>query len=119
MESQNSYIKKRWNIKAGFSNLKDEKYRASLMELKNVRNYRIEVNYGILNNFEIGAYIGYSLFEVKYIHPNYDFSFRDASTPFYGINTNFHILPIFISKEDFRFDFYIFRKAWRVLCHRS
>ena len=76
-----------------------------------VGNYRLEVNYGILNNIEIGAYIGYSKFDyyretsLDSIHKSY--RVEDNNCPFYGVSVNFHILPFLIKKEDFRFDLYV------------
>ena len=103
---QDSYIKNRWNIKAGYA-----RYNKDFRHEK-VGNYRIEVNYGILNNIEIGAYIGYSKFDyyreittTDSLHKAY--MVEDNNTPFYGASFNFHILPFLIKKDDFRFDLYI------------
>jgi len=103
--AQDSYIKNRWNIKAGYA-----RYNKDFRQEK-VGNYRIEVNYGILNHIEIGAYIGYSKFDyyreitADSIHKAY--MVEDNNTPFYGISFNFHILPFLIKKDDFRFDLYV------------
>jgi hypothetical protein len=103
---QNSYIKNRWNIKTGYA-----RYKKGISQEK-VGNYRIEVNYGILNYLEIGAYIGYSKFD--YYHKNIadsinsgSYRVEDNNTPFYGASFNFHILPFLINKDDFRFDLYV------------
>lgn len=104
--AQDSYIKNRWNIKAGYARYKNG------MSREKVGNYRMEVNYGILNYLEIGAYIGYSKFDYyhKIIADSLNsggYSVGDNNTLFYGASFNFHILPFLIKKDDFRFDLYV------------
>lgn len=97
-QAQNSYIKNRWNFKACFSSLKDEIQYQGLSISKSVKNYRIEVNYGVMNKVETGVYLGYSFLNEWG---------RFTNIPFYGINTNFHLFPFFVSKDNFRFDLYL------------
>ncbi len=102
---QETYIKNRWNFKAGYSLYKSSFYRNNLAVP--VRNYRLEANYGILNYFETGVYAGYSKFELFKI----DFADstvirKECATPFYGISCNFHLFPFLIKEDDFRFDLY-------------
>ncbi len=97
-----SYIKNRWNIKAGYaryitgnrSNNKNE----------TTGNLRLECNYGILNFIESGLYIGFSNFDFII---NTDFDHKKYFTPFYGININVHLLPLIVKSNDFRFDLYL------------
>ena len=103
--SQDSYINRRWNIKAGYA-----RYKTGTMTGRKVEttgNYRLEINYGFLKFFETGIYIGSSRFDYlsqldtsSYI-PVYYFA------PFYGVNLNFHGLPFLIKAENFRFDLYL------------
>ncbi|HKK61468.1 MAG TPA: outer membrane beta-barrel protein [Bacteroidales bacterium] len=97
---QKSYIKDRWNIKAGYSryvtgvriNNKEE----------TTGHYRIEGNYGLFNHLETGIYLGYSNHEIM----GTELSRENYSVPFYGVSLNIHILPLLIEKKDFRFDLY-------------
>lgn len=102
---QDSYIKNRWNIKAGYTRYKTGSYIGNNEETTG--NYRIEVNYGFSNYIETGAYFGGSRFE--YYQPIDSMSFipKGYFVPFYGGNCNFHLLPFLIDKENFRFDLYI------------
>jgi hypothetical protein len=98
----NSYIKNRWNFKAGYS-----RYVTGIrINNKNetIGNLRLACNYGVTNLIETGIYIGYSNFEFIT-----DTSYKQEKyfTPFYGINVNFHLLPLIIKADDFRFDLYI------------
>ena len=54
---QESYIKGRWNIKAGYSIYKTPYLFSSISENNN--NYRLELNYGLRNKIETGVYAGY------------------------------------------------------------
>ena len=119
---QDSYIKSRWNIKAGYARY-TKPYLSSFGSNK-TSNFRIEGNYGITNLFEAGVYIGVSnqsayrtdIGNVMTIsNDGADTSFSDHTymiieyyiSPSYGINLNFHILPLFIESSGFRFDLYI------------
>lgn len=107
---QESYIKKRLNFKTGYSRYTTNKSVSSNGKIKpvTVGNYRIEANYGISNIIETGIYVGYSKFESFRMNwADSTFNFKDYSTPFYGINCNFHLLPLIVKEDDFRFDLYI------------
>ncbi len=105
---QESYIKHRWNIKAGYACYKTGSYIGNKEETTG--NYRIEANYGFFKYIETGAYFGGSRFE--YYQPVDSMSFipKGYFVPFYGVNCNFHLLPFVINKGDFRFDLYIIFK---------
>jgi hypothetical protein len=107
---QESYIKNRVNFKTGYSRYATNRSVISNGKLKalTVGNYRIEANYGISNLIETGIYVGYSKFDSFRINwADTSFNFKNCSTPFYGINCNFHLLPFLIKEDDFRFDLYI------------
>jgi len=95
--TQNFYIKDRINIKVGVS------IYPPLLHNEKPVNIRIEMNYGFSRFLEAGAYLGYSKF---YAYP-FNGGNGYAPTPFYGVNSNLHILPLFVKQEDFRFDFYL------------
>ncbi len=88
---QDSYIKDRRNIKAGYA-------RYGGTTLKN-SNFRIEGNYGITDYLESGAYIG--VFKQAIFH------LEERPVISYGLNANFHVLPFFIDAKDLRADLYI------------
>ena len=108
---QDSYIKHRWNFKAGYS-----KYNTNIRtsrERIQVGNFRIEANYGIRKLIEAGVYLGYSKIN--------SFCYRDSililterPAIFYGINCNLHLLPLIVKEDDFRFDLYLAGKYGEV-----
>jgi hypothetical protein len=104
--SQNNMIENRLNTKLGLSF-----YPPLSITDNRTANYRMEVNYGFLKYFEAGAYLGYS--RVKTIEPaiNSVRNVRYTHSPFYGITANFHILPFFLKKNNFRFDYYLTGKV--------
>ncbi|MBN2521592.1 MAG: outer membrane beta-barrel protein [Bacteroidales bacterium] len=108
--TKQSYIKNRWNFKVGYSRIKTGTHISGNNTKKiEVGNYRISANYGILNFFEVGGYLGYSRFRTyEIVSQSSEYKeIEYTNTPFYGINANFHLLPFFISKDDFRFDLYV------------
>ena len=107
--AQNSFIKGRWNGKLGYYNYpkRDNNGSSSITP-----TLRLEANYGFPKYIEAGAYFGFGIPESMI------FTYTDSTTtgvgnftfmPFYGIDVNFHILPLFIEKNDFRFDLYVVR----------
>lgn len=109
--SQNSYIKNRWNYKIGVAS-------GPLFNISQKKSIQIrsEVNYGFFDLLEIGGYLGLS----KYMKSSYAYTdtlgnvhntSKNALAPFYGINANFHLLPLLINKDNFRFDLYVAGKA--------
>jgi hypothetical protein len=116
--AQKSYIKKRWNIKAGYS-----KYETDIFKLwkpQGTGNFQVECNYGISKFIEIGSFLGVNrFFGYKTIVPNADTlnlilntpdKHFQIFTPSIGLNLNFHILPFLIIQDNFRFDLYITAK---------
>ncbi|HNQ68062.1 MAG TPA: hypothetical protein PKN32_06780 [Bacteroidales bacterium] len=114
--SQESYIKDRWDIKIGHAQpIIYKSYNTYFQRIFNTRqlNTVVEANYGITEYFTIGAYLGHS--PIKYWY-------EDSNDPnlnlleiyqafFLGAKTNFHIFPLFIKHNDFRFDLYLTGKA--------
>ena len=77
-----------------------------------VGNIKITSNLKFNKYLETGIYLGYSLYETYAPDPSstkYDFggSFEFANALMYGLNADFHILPLFINERKFRFDPYI------------
>ena len=110
VKAQSSYIKGRWNGKLGYYQYpKRTNYGSSSV----IPTLRLEANFGLTKYIEAGAYFGFSRME------GMTFVYTDSTTsgygnfifmPFYGIDVNFHILPLFIDKNDFRFDLYVAAK---------
>ncbi len=95
---QDTYIKGRWNIKAGYS-----KYGFGSWS-NNVENmtghYRLESNYGFFDAIETGIYFGHSEIDT------YGY-FETDPTWFYGLNINLHPLAWFFDLNAPRFDLYL------------
>lgn len=124
--TKNYSIKHRYSIKAGFSQYKCWHKKITYISLGNFEysinvrrpNFKVEINYGISNYFEIGAFAGFQRY--AYTEPFLipDTSFKDSSwlvikktlAPVLGLNVNFHILPIFVTTESCRWDLYLTAK---------
>ena len=102
--SQNTYLNERLTLKFGHSNTpKFWNYNNDIV----LGNLRLETNYVLCNFIEPGLYVGYSNFK------NTEFPLTSTLiTPyksdalFYGLNTNFHILPFIFRSGKIRFDIY-------------
>ncbi|MFA6129092.1 MAG: hypothetical protein WC699_17470 [Bacteroidales bacterium] len=107
VSAQDSYVKNRWNFKAGYGNY--EGWSVSDRGVKNTfGNYRLEANYGILNFLETGLYVGYSRISSRPVPViGQGLIYQNQNTPFFGIGLNFHPLTFLIKKPDFRFDLYL------------
>ena len=95
--SQDSPIKNRWTIKAYGSKYKLGENAASRLKKDPYTTdyfHNLELNYGISKNIEFGIYSG--IFQKYY-----------SDGLLVGIQTNYHILPLFINAKDFRFDIYL------------
>ena len=96
---QDSYIKGRWNIKAGYS-----QYGFGVRINDNVNeeitgHYRLETNYGLFNTIETGVSFGYSEKSIGY---------RETDpTWFYGLNMNLHPLPYLLDLKNPLFEVYL------------
>lgn len=93
----NAYAQKdmRWNIKASYSSYVS----ITNGSAKNIKypGFRAEANYSITSYLEAGIYAGflYADFVGSTLHPTY------------GINVNFHVLPLIVKDSKLRFDPYV------------
>lgn len=97
MNAQQSDIKGRWNIKAGYSSSpsgfkEDDKY----VKINYIMN---EVNFGFTNTLEAGLYGGCGITMGDY--------FSNTSQVLYGAKANLHILPLFVNTHNMRIDLYV------------
>jgi len=116
---QESYIKARWNIKAGYSIYKTQFFSSS--NTVNNNNYRLEINYGFRNKTETGVYAGYSrimIYEPWTSGPPGSYVGSTVKAFFYGVNCNYHLLPLIIKEDDFRFDLYLTGKLGGISIER-
>ncbi|MCF8357638.1 MAG: hypothetical protein K9H26_02695 [Prolixibacteraceae bacterium] len=105
ISAQNYSIKDRWNMNLGYSGY-SQLGAGDIKEI--IPTFQAGVNYGILKFIEIGLYTGYgSINTISEKIPDGYFSYTRANTVFYGINSNFHLLPFIIKSEKFRFDVYL------------
>ncbi len=100
--AQSSYLKGRLNIKSGISIYPQR----SDHDPKPI-NLRLEAKYGVWRVLEAGAYLGIGRYTYWLPLENNSRSALTTFSPFYGIQTNFHLLPFLIKKNDFRFDLYL------------
>lgn len=101
-----SYIKGRWNIKAGFSQYEEKKSSFGQFHSDFNPDLRLELNYGFMDHLEAGVFIGCGWESVEEEDPT-GTAGTEVFSPSFGLNANFHILPYFIKKKDFRFDLYV------------
>ena len=97
---QESYIKGRWNIKAGYSKYGFGSWTNQTVKENMTGHYRFETNYGFFNAIETGVYFGYSEIDT------YGYSNTDP-TWFYGLNLNLHPIDWFFDFSAPRFDLYL------------
>lgn len=112
--SQESYIKDRWDVKIGYTKpIQYQDYSIYFGEfIQRQGNTVVEANYGLTECFTIGAYIGHSrIYTTPRDYIPYIGSLVYYQTPFLGIKSNWHIFPLFIKHNDFRFDLYLTAKA--------
>jgi hypothetical protein len=103
--SQDSYIKDRWNIKAGYAE-NDSFYPPQWSTKFIYADYRVEANYGFLEFLEAGVYLGFTwIGTIEQVWSKWDS--KNVGTPLLGLNLNFHPLTFLIKKPDFRFDLYL------------
>jgi hypothetical protein len=67
---------------------------------------RIDFNSGFSKFFEIGAYTGACLIDAKHKTKENSY-YSNIPTIFYGVNTNFHLIPFFIDDKNFKIDAYL------------
>ena len=103
---QENPIKNRWNFKFGYSRYVTGAKLSDGSDLgykkDKTGNLRIEGNYGVFNNFEFGIYMGISNNKwLGYIEK------KEGFIPYFGVNFNYHILPLISKRNNFPVDFYI------------
>lgn len=104
-QTQGSYIKNRWNVKAGHSAYKANQ---PIRNQPDHSNYSLELNYGILNEIELGICAGYSKLKTIELGPmSGSFRIYELKALQYGFNLNYQMLPSIIKADDFRFDLYL------------
>ena len=130
--AQNYSIKNRWNTKIGYSrNQIDDitlpiAWPDSWGDIptinKRASNFRIELNYGVLNWLEVGIYGGFTHYKpnkvivflpdtlIEGMIVDVEWTREDALAPTFGVNVNFHLLPLFVKKEKCRWEWYITAK---------
>jgi hypothetical protein len=97
---QDSYIKGRWNIKAGYSKYGLGSWTNQTVKENMTGHYRLETNYGFFDAIETGVYFGYSEKDV--------FGYLNTDpTWFYGLNMNLHPLAWLFDSEAPRFELYL------------
>ena len=122
--AQNYTVKNRWNTKIGYSRnqIKGKDSPIAWPDAwgdipwinKRASNFRIELNYGVLNWLEVGIYGGFTHYIAEKIIIEGDsiieWTKESALAPTFGINVNFHLLPLFVKKEKCRWEWYITAK---------
>lgn len=107
--SQNTSLNERLSLKLGHSNTPKFWDFSDDIAFGNVR---FEANYVLFNFIEPGLYLGYSNFKniEGPLSPSTPTTFSSpykSNALFYGLNTNFHILPFVIREGRVRIDLYV------------
>ncbi len=98
----------RFTTKLGFAISNPEAFRGKQT------NFRAEINYGFARVFEVGAYAGhgfYILLQIEQGETGGAVVESGYSALNYGVNANFHILPLLIKEKAPRFDLYLSGKV--------
>jgi hypothetical protein len=114
VQAQDSYIKNRWNTKIGFSVYSKSKFSRSSFRYGKP-HFRLEANYGILENLEIGGYLGvsqisvYNLVQSSISEQSQGIVVKEEKRPMasYGLTANYHLLPYLVKGNNFRIDLYV------------
>ena len=103
-------IKNRWNTKITYSENKTTL--TYDLNKRNSANFRVALNYGVINCLEVGVYSGFTLYYAFFPKKNnpYVLIGEKSFAPTFGTNINFHILPLFVKKEKCRWEWYITAK---------
>lgn len=132
-------IKDRWNIKVGYSFYTTDILFGGISEIPYLEVYkrvispyiRIEGNYAPKRCWEFGLYIGFLPYDVSKVlgfaskeeYDNYSGPYKTKDSKAlavgFGLNANFHILPLFVEKENCRWDFYINAKYGGIIPTRA
>ncbi|MDD2196777.1 MAG: hypothetical protein PHE03_02305 [Bacteroidales bacterium] len=101
--AQINTVSKRINTKLGFS-LTDSEGTNYVLP-----NIRVEVNYGIAHFIEVGAYAGFGYYldiQSETVGSITSSIIHGYDAINYGLNANFHILPLVAKGKKLRFDLY-------------
>jgi hypothetical protein len=105
-------IKNRWNIKASYSLYNTIHDIGSFHWEKS--NTRLEANYGFNSCLEAGIYGGVQLFHgIKIVNEDIKLITGTAST--FGVEINFHLLPLFVQNPDSPWELYLTAKYGGIL----
>ncbi len=108
---QQSPIKNRYNFKISSSWYHTGMRIGSNTKKTRTEKFRAEVNYGFFNIIEAGAYIGFFPSTIyKQGNGSNLIPERKTLIPNYGVQANFHILPLLIKNTNFPLDFYLSAK---------
>lgn len=98
--AQVNTVPKRINAKLGFALSNQEGTNS------NLPNFRVEVNYKMLPFIEVGVFAGFGFYEdIQIVGSRATISGYAATN--YGLNANFHILPLVVKEKKVRFDLYV------------
>lgn len=89
----------------GYSHYPKKNERSAIMPA-----LRAELNYGITKYIETGLYAGMGIMEALIYKTPYTAYGRTKPIFYYGMNANFHLVPLILKNENFRFDGYIATK---------
>ena len=110
LDAQESNIKNRINTKISFSQYPWLGQRFPSGNFTPCFN--LELNYGVKNFIELGAYFGYSRYsQIGIIHNDPIELYTDyRSLTFYGVNMNIYLLPLLVKRNSFWIDLYLSSK---------
>ncbi len=102
--AQVNTVPKRINAKLGFSLSNPEDTH------NNLPNFRVEVNYKIVPFIEVGVYAGFGFYQDikrENIGTTTGMTISGYAAANYGLNANFHFLPLIVKEKKVRFDLYV------------
>ncbi|MDD4673404.1 MAG: outer membrane beta-barrel protein [Bacteroidales bacterium] len=102
--AQVNTVPKRINAKLGFS-LSDPEDTDN-----NLPNFRVEVNYKVVPFLEVGVYGGFGFYQAiqrEIVGSGISATISGYAASNYGLNANFHILPLVVKERKLRFDLYV------------
>lgn len=112
MNEENKASFHQYYFRFGYSHYPKRDERSSI-----VPALRAELNYGINRYIETGLYAGMGILEALiYKTPSSAYG-RIKPIFFYGMNTNFHLVPLILKNDNFRFDGYIATKFGGHYCN--
>lgn len=120
VSAKNDLIKKN-SINISFSNIKIEDENCFFED--DLPNLQILISHKVANCFSIGGNVGYGIFEEFYINKTEDrvsLIFKNyTNSVSYGINSELHLLPLFIKKDNQRIDLFLSAEIGGVFLNSS